>query len=174
MSLSRQTTVEDSSKTAVPVRWTSPEALQTQRYDGRSDVWSLGVVAWEMTAGGALPYGEYQRTAKACVRPIIAGEIALQVHDAWGRTAGTSAAERQLAGRVRRLIQRCLTRDGPSLLQDGERRPDSEQLVAEVDSEWEQWRAEAGEAAVAVERDWLVYHEELHRHRQRAQLMQNE
>ena len=39
-----------------PVKWTSPEALRFNRYSAASDVWSFGVVLWEMTTHGTEPY----------------------------------------------------------------------------------------------------------------------
>ena len=143
--------------TAVPVRWTSPEALaSSQRYDSKSDVWSLGVALWECTAGGALPYGELSVSTKECIRPIIAGQWRLQVDGEWGRSEDMSEAERQLAVRVRAVIALCLT-------YDWQQRPDSEQLMAVVEREWQQWQAEAGDAAKRLAGEWESYHAEVQR-----------
>ncbi|XP_046982515.1 tyrosine-protein kinase Fer-like [Schistocerca americana] len=40
----------------VPVRWTAPEALQMGKYSWMSDVWSFGVLMWEVFSRGANPY----------------------------------------------------------------------------------------------------------------------
>ncbi len=40
-----------------PVRWTAPEALQNHVYSTASDVWSFGVVMWEVMSLGLTPYG---------------------------------------------------------------------------------------------------------------------
>lgn len=40
----------------MPVRWMSPEALRDGRYTNKSDVWSYGVVMYEMMTLGAQPY----------------------------------------------------------------------------------------------------------------------
>ena len=45
----------------VPVRWTAPEALQAPRFYVASDVWSFGVLLWEVFSWGALPYSEFER-----------------------------------------------------------------------------------------------------------------
>ena len=138
---------------AVPVRWTSPEALASARYSSQSDVWSLGVAVWEMTAGGRLPYDK-QRNTKACIRLIVGGQHSLQVDATWGTESCTSEAELRLAGRVRAVLQQCLTFDV-------EQRPDSEQLKQIVEREWEEWKVEAGDAADSLESDWEAHHSDV-------------
>lgn len=39
-----------------PVRWTSPDSMQTMRFSEASDVWSFGVVMLEIWTGGGKPY----------------------------------------------------------------------------------------------------------------------
>ena len=145
----------DSLQTAVPVRWTSPEALACAVYSAQSDVWSLGVATWEMTAGGALPYGEQYSTARSCIRPIVAGQLTLHVDERWGRDS-TSAAEQRLADTVRRVIHTCLTYECRD-------RPDSEQLCEMVDRWWDDWRQEAGDELAEIERHWHEHHTEVQR-----------
>ena len=145
----------DQSQTAVPVRWTSPQSLSdTAHYDSKSDVWSLGVALWECTACGRVPYMEYSRNTKHIIRPVVAGELRLEVADTWGMDDSLSEAELRLAGRVKRLIQLCLT-------YEVEHRPDSEQLQAVVEKEWEEWKAEEGEQAGWLEREWVEYHKDI-------------
>ena len=40
----------------LPVRWMSPEALNTIRFNHRSDIWSYGIVLWELYTYGRQPY----------------------------------------------------------------------------------------------------------------------
>jgi len=43
-------------ETPIPVRWTAPEALRWHRFTPKSDVWSFGVVLWELFTFGEEPY----------------------------------------------------------------------------------------------------------------------
>ncbi len=41
---------------AIPVKWTAPEAVQFGKFTHASDVWSFGVVLWELFSRGMIPY----------------------------------------------------------------------------------------------------------------------
>ncbi|NXX84533.1 EPHA8 protein, partial [Urocolius indicus] len=40
----------------IPIRWTAPEAIAYRKFSSASDVWSYGVVMWEVLAYGERPY----------------------------------------------------------------------------------------------------------------------
>ncbi|KAK7792067.1 hypothetical protein R5R35_007100 [Gryllus longicercus] len=40
----------------IPIKWTAPEALNFGKYTSLCDVWSYGVLAWEIFARGGTPY----------------------------------------------------------------------------------------------------------------------
>ncbi|XP_060577183.1 tyrosine-protein kinase transmembrane receptor Ror-like [Ruditapes philippinarum] len=55
-----------------PVRWMSPESLRQGFYDAKSDVWTYGVVIWEVFANGFLPY--YDITDNAMIKSKVCDE----------------------------------------------------------------------------------------------------
>uniref|UniRef100_A0A8C9TRG3 Ephrin type-A receptor 8 n=1 Tax=Scleropages formosus TaxID=113540 RepID=A0A8C9TRG3_SCLFO len=40
----------------IPIRWTAPEAIAYRKFSSASDVWSYGVVMWEVMSYGERPY----------------------------------------------------------------------------------------------------------------------
>ncbi|KAK7789839.1 hypothetical protein R5R35_011236 [Gryllus longicercus] len=40
----------------IPVRWTAPEAIAFRKFTSASDVWSFGIVCWEVMSYGERPY----------------------------------------------------------------------------------------------------------------------
>jgi len=62
-----------------PVRYLAPEALQKRRYSEKSDVWSFGVMGWELLTNGNLPY--YDITSDDNVVRHVVGGGALPAPD---------------------------------------------------------------------------------------------
>ncbi|VDI62338.1 tyrosine-protein kinase Fer [Mytilus galloprovincialis] len=48
-------TVSDGLK-QIPIKWTAPEALLYGKYTSLCDVWSFGILMWEIFSGGLTPY----------------------------------------------------------------------------------------------------------------------
>ena len=55
------------------LRWMAPESLQNQIFSTASDVWSFGVVMWEMFNPTLLPYEECED--HVCVGRILKGYL---------------------------------------------------------------------------------------------------
>jgi serine/threonine protein kinase len=43
----------------IPVRWTAPEAIRYRKFSSASDVWSFGILLWEIMAYGERPYWDW-------------------------------------------------------------------------------------------------------------------
>ncbi|XP_071841069.1 ephrin type-B receptor 1-B-like isoform X3 [Apostichopus japonicus] len=57
--LSRRKEVDGAYETKggkIPIRWTAPEAIAYKKFTSASDVWSLGIVMWEIMSYGERPY----------------------------------------------------------------------------------------------------------------------
>lgn len=56
-----------------PLRWMAPEAIENRRCDNKTDVWSFGVVLWEIGSLGAFPYKDL--TNELVIAHIMQGKI---------------------------------------------------------------------------------------------------
>ncbi|XP_063442523.1 macrophage-stimulating protein receptor-like [Mytilus trossulus] len=51
-----QNVYSSDNKQTLPVKWMAPESLKNGIYSTQSDIWSFGVVVWEIMARGSAPY----------------------------------------------------------------------------------------------------------------------
>uniref|UniRef100_A0A8C4T3G0 Tyrosine-protein kinase n=1 Tax=Erpetoichthys calabaricus TaxID=27687 RepID=A0A8C4T3G0_ERPCA len=59
-----------------PVKWSAPEVIQYSKFSSKSDVWSFGVVMWEVFSEGKMPYEN--RSNGEVVEAIGAGQRLLR------------------------------------------------------------------------------------------------
>lgn len=61
---------------AKPIRYLAPEALKKKRYSEQSDVWSFGVLAWELLTDGDDPFFGITRDDDVVAHVVGGGEAA--------------------------------------------------------------------------------------------------
>eukprot|EP01117_Protostelium_nocturnum_P009923 TRINITY_DN3536_c0_g1_i3.p1 TRINITY_DN3536_c0_g1~~TRINITY_DN3536_c0_g1_i3.p1 ORF type:complete len:310 (-),score=102.41 TRINITY_DN3536_c0_g1_i3:31-960(-) len=69
--LSKENDFYDSKSKAIPYKWTAPEVIAEQRSTMAADVWSYGVVVWEIFSFGLAPYGDMSN--KEAVDKVMGG-----------------------------------------------------------------------------------------------------
>ena len=50
--------VQGHSELPIPIRWMSPEAINNEEFSIASDVWSYGILQWELFNPRTLPYSD--------------------------------------------------------------------------------------------------------------------
>ena len=54
----------------IPVRWTAPEAIYRRKFTSSSDVWSFGVLMWEVMTYAQHPYDEWDNQTVSLVKGL--------------------------------------------------------------------------------------------------------
>ena len=54
--LARQGDIYENDAAKFPYQWTAPEAAVARKFNHKSDVWSFGIVLWEIFSLGETPY----------------------------------------------------------------------------------------------------------------------
>ncbi|XP_071499164.1 tyrosine-protein kinase Fer-like [Diadema antillarum] len=49
-------TIREGAMRQIPIKWTAPEAMNYGKYTSMSDVWSFGILLWEIFSNGSTPY----------------------------------------------------------------------------------------------------------------------
>lgn len=70
--------------TAFPVRWMAPESLSNRHFSPASDVWSFGILQWELLNPSEKPYKELQTSLQCAVQ--VTGGYRLAIPKAYPKT----------------------------------------------------------------------------------------
>uniref|UniRef100_A0A8C5B1N4 receptor protein-tyrosine kinase n=1 Tax=Gadus morhua TaxID=8049 RepID=A0A8C5B1N4_GADMO len=98
----------------IPIRWTAPEAIAYRKFTSASDVWSYGIVMWEVMSYGERPYWEMsnQDVIKAVDEsyrlpgPMDCPEaLYLLMMDCWQRERSTRPKFDEIVGVLDKLIR---------------------------------------------------------------------
>jgi len=73
----------------IPIRWTAPEAISYRKFTSASDVWSYGIVMWEVMSYGERPYWElsnHEVSTRPPPPPVLGGLSLPTDSSFWGDT----------------------------------------------------------------------------------------
>ena len=97
-------------KSVLPIRWMPPEAIVFSKFTTQSDIWSFGIVLWEIFSSGAQPYYtlsneeviDYVTNEKVLRQPVeCPSELYDLIVDCWA----TNPDDRPTASEVHRALQ---------------------------------------------------------------------
>ncbi|GIY68379.1 hypothetical protein CDAR_586171 [Caerostris darwini] len=103
----------DNKKTKLPVKWMAPESLEKGTYSTKTDVWSFGVVLWELMTRGVSPYPDvdnwdiihYLKSGRRMPQPSYCPDLLYEVMlSCWEEDAKSRPTFVQLEERVRGVI----------------------------------------------------------------------
>ncbi|KAM9323294.1 ephrin type-A receptor 4-A-like [Pholidichthys leucotaenia] len=123
----------------IPIRWTAPEAISYRKFTTASDVWSYGIVMWEVVSYGERPYWDMsnQDVIKAIEEgyrlpapmdcPVVLHQLML---DCWER----ERADRPTFSQILNMLDKLIRNPG-TLRRTGGDRPTGTMLESGVGSE---------------------------------------
>ncbi|KAJ4935115.1 hypothetical protein JOQ06_016651 [Pogonophryne albipinna] len=138
----------------IPIRWTAPEAIAYRKFTSASDVWSYGVVMWEVMSYGERPYWDMsnQDVIKAIdegyrLPPPMDCPVALHqlMLDCWQR----ERADRPKFGQIVNMLDKLIR--NPNTL----KRTGGETAVRPSTTLLEPGSPEAASSSVGTVEDWL-------------------
>lgn len=68
----------------IPIRWTAPEAIAYRKFTSASDVWSFGIVMWEVMAFGERPYWDMSNHEVCFICHIVFPTLTAELKDCFG------------------------------------------------------------------------------------------
>jgi len=97
-----------------PIKWTAPEALRHSMFSSKSDMWSFGVLLWEIFSFGRVPYPRIP--IQDVVRHIEKGyrmeapegcppEVSQLMNEAWALAPADRPTFREMLARLYVLVE---------------------------------------------------------------------
>ena len=99
-------------RTALPVRWMPPECLSSGKFTPQSDIWSFGVLLYEVFSFGGMPFaalsnGEVLTAVLGGMKPEVpqkcAPELAQLMRDCWHRSPQKRISALEALQRLRQI-----------------------------------------------------------------------
>lgn len=117
----------------LPFRWMAPESLKTRTFNIKTDIWSYGILLWEITTRGRHPYGTIKSTEELIAyldntnrlpKPIrCSPDLYVKMMECWGDFPGDRPSFFSLAVYMRNYLtkvqQNNTSRDQLLLNDDG-------------------------------------------------------
>ncbi|ELU04082.1 hypothetical protein CAPTEDRAFT_93615 [Capitella teleta] len=109
----------NTAKRPLPVKWMAVESLESGKFDSKSDVWSFGVVMWELLTRGCQPYPDVDnfdiRTYILCGnrmdRPDYApDEMYLMMLECWADNPLSRPSFRKIYNRIATFLDESSTK----------------------------------------------------------------
>eukprot|EP01009_Symbiontida_sp_KSa7_P008444 NODE_596_length_858_cov_682.216316_g450_i0.p1 GENE.NODE_596_length_858_cov_682.216316_g450_i0~~NODE_596_length_858_cov_682.216316_g450_i0.p1 ORF type:complete len:253 (+),score=57.99 NODE_596_length_858_cov_682.216316_g450_i0:29-760(+) len=94
----------------MPFRWMAPEALERRKYSEKSDVWSFGLVLYEIYSMGKIPFEDASTPEDLAIRlsegelPGIPPAMTARAAVAMGRCLVRSATERAIFKEINTIL----------------------------------------------------------------------